>query len=555
MRRAVRRRKSLLIISSDKKYQERLSRETQKAFREIRILPATLLVRECGIFPPFEEPAITVVDLAGPGMSKEHFRMVSDALGVLASQHHDTYFLAALDKAHARTLMHLYAMGVHECFFPVDNRRALNSRLRAIASEPTPPLARRSVSWSPALLEISSAIGSTLELPQLLQKILDLTLEELEADQGSILLLEFPKATLKMLASRGLPRSVVKRGYIERKGSIAEWVIRHDRPLLLKRKVEHKAFSSIAGRRRITSSMCVPLRAKGKIIGTININRVKSARQFGPRDLDALVIMASQAAIAIENARLIEERIQRERLALVGQTVAGITHCIKNIMTGVKGSLFVCEKALQSGNREAISHSWTILKRSVNRISGLALDMLDYVKQKKPVLRKTELDTVVDEVFDTADLHPERGEVRLVSSILPDIGPLYVDSDHLYRCLLNLVNNAVDACGSSGEVRVEARKVAVPMSKLPQFRLSGYDTVLVITVSDTGSGIPPKQLKTVFEPFFSTKGSHGTGLGLAVTKKLVEEHWGKIFVQSGPKTGTTFTIVLPFLDQPPESAE
>ncbi len=553
MRSTLRPTKSLVIISRDKRYGERLSRTTQKTFAEIRMLTATNLVRAHAISPPIDEPMVTLIDLARSGMDKKELRVVSQALGVLTRQQHENYILAALEKPDAAFLMQLYSMGVHECFFPVSDLRAFNRRLRAVASASKLPRSLRNASWSPALLEISSAIGSTLQLHDLLQKILDLTLGELDADQGSILLLEAPGAKLKMLASKGLPGSVMKHGYIERKGSIAEWVITHDRPILLKRKVEHKTFTSIAGKRGIASSMCVPLRAKGKVIGTININRVKSLTEFSARDLDALVILASQAAIAIENARLIAERIQRERLALVGQTVAGITHCIKNVMTGVKGSIFVYEKAREGSNREAITRSWAILKRSVNKISGLALDMLDYVKEKKLVLEKTELDTLIGEVFETAELQPDRGEVQLVSRIHPEIGPVYVDSDQIYRCLLNLVNNAIEACSGSGEVRVEARKIHSPVSQLPQFRLTGYDTVLLVTVSDTGTGISPKQLETLFEPFVSTKGSHGTGLGLVVTKKIIEEHGGKISVQSNPETGTTFTIVLPFIEKPPEN--
>lgn len=547
--------KSLLIVSRDRKYCRRLSQVTQRAFAQVKVLTSAELVRDYAAAAPVGEPAVALLDLSGPDIGKKELRTVSLWLGVLTGQRHEHYLIAALEKPDPASLMQLYSMGVHECFFPASDRRALNRRLRMIASASALPRSPRNASWSPALLEISSAIGSTLQLPELLQKILDLTLEELDADQGSFLLLEAPRAKLRMLASKGLPASVVKRGYMDRKGSIAEWVITHDRPLLLKRKVEHKAFTSIAGKRGIASSMCVPLRAKGKVIGTINLNRVRSPRQFSARDLDALVIMASQAAIAIENARLIAERLQRERLALIGQTVAGITHCIKNIMTGVKGSIFVYEKALEGGNQEIITRSFAILKRSVNKISRLTLDMLDYVKEKKPVLEKTEIDTLIGEVLDTAELQPDGGEVQLLSKIHPDVGPVYVDSNQLYRCLLNLVNNAIEACSGGGEVHVEARKVDAPVSRLPQFQLADYDSVLVLTVSDTGTGIPPKALEMIFQPFFSTKGSRGTGLGLAVTKKIVEDHGGKISVQSNPKSGTVFTIVLPFFETPPKKVK
>jgi signal transduction histidine kinase len=130
-----------------------------------------------------------------------------------------------------------------------------------------------------------------------------------------------------------------------------------------------------------------------------------------------------------------------------------------------------------------------------------------------------------------------------------------VDSDQIFRCLLNLVDNAIEACSGSGEVRVEVRKLRFSESQPEKCQLRGHDTVLVIAVSDTGTGIPSKQLETIFEPFFSTKGSHGTGLGLAVTKKIIEEHGGKISVQSTAESGTTFIIVLPFIDTPPKNTE
>lgn len=407
---------------------------------------------------------------------------------------------------------------------------------------------------SASMFEICQAISSTLELQPLLDLILELVTREMRAQQGSILLLDRDGEQLRMLATRGMPREVVERGYIPRRGSIAEWVIEHAEPVILNDRVTADArFSSIASDRSIRSSMCVPLHAKGKVIGTLNIARTEIAEQFGPEDLSTVQIMASQAAVAIENARLHSELLQATRLATLGQTVSGISHCIKNILTGVKGGITIVELAFEDGDEETRRRGWEMLKRNINRISLLVLDMLDFSKSRRPVRSPVDLPALVRDVFDTLQYRADETGVRLLTDFPPGLPPMRVDPDQFFRCLLNVVGNAIDASNSGSEVTVRAIHLRPDETAYRMFVTDGQHAYTVIEVTDHGCGIPAHLIEKIFDPFYSTKGSKGTGLGMAVTRKIVEEHGGALQVDSQPGCGTTVRFLVPEIDEEPHS--
>ena len=409
-------------------------------------------------------------------------------------------------------------------------------------------------------------MGSTLDLPKLLNLTLRLTMKELRAQQGSILLFDKSSDQLKMLASRGLPRAITAKGYIPRKGSIAEWVIAHDTPLLLDDVRKDARFTSIAREREIRSSLCSPLRAQGKVIGTINITRTRSER-FTDQGLDALVILATQAAMAIENARLLAENIQAARLAAIGQTVAAISHGTKNILTGLKGGVGIIEMGCGKQDWYLVEQGRLLVKSGTDRITQLAHDMLNYSKEHKPQRTLIDLPQLVQEVFTGFAQVTESARIRLVGKIEGPSSKIYADAQLLYHALLNLVTNAVEALRESspreggpkgGEVEVSSERVDADLpsgSSLVRTHLAGargqFD---LIHVRDTGAGIPPNVLRELFQPFASFKGSRGTGLGLAVTRKIAREHGGDVAVESVVGQGTTFTVILPVVSPPADEA-
>jgi len=423
------------------------------------------------------------------------------------------------------------------------------------SSKAKSPLAHMHFKPLPSLFRICVAMGSVLNLAKLLKLILRLTMKELRAQQGSVLLFDKTSDQLKMLASRGMPAEIAKRGYLPRKGSIAEWVIKHDKPLLLNDVRGSKQFTSIATKRPIYSSMCVPLRAHGRVIGTINITRTRPERFTDP-DLDTLTILASQAAVSIENARLDAENMQTARLAAIGQTVAAISHCTRNMLVGLKGGAGIIELGSKNQDWKMVEHGWGLVKRGTDRITLLVNDMLNFSKERTPARATVDLTRVIHEVFTNLSEMAGAAQVRLSTRVEAAASTLYADPDMLHRALLNLVMNAIDAVRENlregGQVEVIAERVDADSPVVRRCLKAAHGQFELIHVRDSGPGIPPHLLSDLFQPFSSSKGSKGTGLGLAVTQKIAREHGGDVTVESVVGQGTDFTIILPVVAPPAE---
>jgi signal transduction histidine kinase len=401
------------------------------------------------------------------------------------------------------------------------------------------------ITLSASLLEICRAMGAGVQLKEVLNTTLKMTMREMRAQEGSILLFDQHQDRLQMLASFGLPPEITAKGYIPRKGSIAEWVIEHKEPLVLNDRATGSEYTALdETRRRIYSSMCIPLIARGGVLGTINLNRTDPAMgPFGNDDLGLMAVLASQAAIYIENSRLHESLLRSERLAAIGQTVAGISHCMKNILTGMKGGVSLIRMARQGEDWETLDQGVEILGHSVNRVSSLALDMLNYSKERVPRREDVDLDEMMKEIRGVTRDKAARLGCEVVVNIAEDARTVRADSQELFRALLNIVENGLDATGEGNKVFITSE---CSQSEPSLRRLSeSAEAAIVIRISDEGPGISEENAAQIFDPFFSTKGSKGTGLGLAVTQKILREHGGTIEIASKPGQPAVFAIYLP----------
>lgn len=279
------------------------------------------------------------------------------------------------------------------------------------------------------------------------------------------------------------------------------------------------------------SLLAVPLVDRDRLVGVLEVLNKVGGGSFTDADMHVMEMFSNLAATSIANARLIEENLQATRMAAIGQAVAGLSHYAKNIITGMSGSVDLVDQGLEQGNREFLEKSWPILKRSTKRLSNFVEDMLAYSKPREPVLECCDFRAVLDEVMQTFWALLVRKQVEVSVDTTHVTEPAYIDQRGIFRCLLNLIGNASDAVpAQGGRIRVAARTTSEG---------------LVVEVSDNGPGIPEALREKVFEPFFSTKGSQGTGLGLAVTRKIILEHGGRIKAEQGPEGGALFTMVLP----------
>ncbi len=237
-----------------------------------------------------------------------------------------------------------------------------------------------------------------------------------------------------------------------------------------------------------------------------------------------------------EIRRLEEELIKSERLAAIGQTVAGLAHYIKNILTGLKGGSYIVNSGLKGNNTKKIDEGWEMVQKNINRVSDLVLDLLSFSKKREVELQNCSPNKVIEEVCDLMGIRASENDIELTTDLDPLIGEVLVDEQIIHHAVLNLITNAIDACIFDMR-RNKNFKVKVN-TKLD-------DGGIIFEVSDNGSGMPEEVKNKIFTSFYSTKKGKGTGLGLLTTKKLVEEHGGSIIFTSREGEGAVFTIRLP----------
>lgn len=280
------------------------------------------------------------------------------------------------------------------------------------------------------------------------------------------------------------------------------------------------------------SLLAVPLEDKETLIGVLEVMNKVGGAAFSDFDQRIMETFSSLAASVIVSARLIETNLKSERLAAIGQTVAGLSHYIKNIVTGLTGSVDLIDESLEKKKTEILERCWPILKRSVGRISEVVEDMLAFSKPRTPIYRLCDVEEIFDDARATMGAKMEGKGVVMEIDTEGVAGKVKVEARGIHRCVLNLLSNAADAV-TKGKGKILLR-AATPV-----------DEGLLIEVMDNGSGVPESIRENIFDPFFSTKGSGGTGLGLAVTHKIVLEHGGVIAIEESPWGGALFRITLP----------
>jgi PAS domain S-box-containing protein len=238
-----------------------------------------------------------------------------------------------------------------------------------------------------------------------------------------------------------------------------------------------------------------------------------------------------------EIKRLEKELIRAERLAAVGQTVAGMAHCVKNILHGLRGGSYMVNAGIDKDNPERLKTGWSMVQRNIVRTSDLVQDLLSYSKEREPEMVPCRPNDIVEEVIELMQGVAGENNVRLQTELSSEIGEAVMDERSLHRCLLNLVSNAIDACrDDSNPDKAHCVRVATILDP---------ENLIRFDVTDNGSGMSDDVKSKLFSSFFSTKGTQGTGLGLLVTRKLIEEHNGAIEVDSRLDQGSTFSVRLP----------
>jgi two-component system NtrC family sensor kinase len=436
------------------------------------------------------------------------------------------------------------------------------------------------------LYQLGAQLGSGFSVEQLLEVVMDLVFEHVKADRGIILLVDdatnelVPKVvrtreegndghgTRGPGAAPGLPNngqplsadsSATK---IHASRTVINHVLTHGEGVLSGNAMSDQRFSKSKSVHNlgIRSTLCVPIRARklddkpgaspapgagtgaganvgnsanSDIIGVIYIDSSVKNYTYAPDQLRLLTAIGLQAGLAIQNAKLYQGALAAERLAAVGETVAALSHSIKNILQALRGGADVVEMGLRRTDVNQASKGWRVVDRNLGKIYNLTMNLLSYSKPREPQLEMVHPKKLIEECLELIAAPANEKGAMALSDVDPDHPAVPMDYAGMHQVLMNLLSNAVDAVQpGEGLIRIECR----------------YDSEnrqSVVEVTDNGVGITPALMQHIFELFHSTKGNRGTGIGLAVARKIVEEHEGSISVRSTVGQGTTFTIRLP----------
>lgn len=408
-----------------------------------------------------------------------------------------------------------------------EDARFRSSILRAVPEA----AGRQIVANLGVLYEVAAMVSHILDVDELLGRILDLVMGTTGADHGGILLIDDGTSEL-------MPRVVRSRADTSFNFSrtIIDYVQKERQGVLVSDAAADDRFASGESivRHNLREVLCVPMRGRHDSVGVLVLDTLTSAGRvrFTGEHLDLAVAIAHQAALAVEETRYYRALMNAERLAAVGQTITGMSHHIKNVMQGVRFGGDMIRAGLRSDDRELIGKGWTLVEKNQGRIDKLIMEMLSYSKEREPIKSPTDVRLLINDVLALVKGTAVERSIEIEADIPADLPSVNCDGDAIHAAILNIVGNALDALESVDDARVSV------LAK-------NQGATIVITFDDNGSGVPVEQREAVFQPFVSTKGNRGTGLGLPVSRKSIREHGGDLTIEDSPLGGARFMLCLP----------
>ncbi|HQU28204.1 MAG TPA: ATP-binding protein, partial [Nitrospirales bacterium] len=293
------------------------------------------------------------------------------------------------------------------------------------------------------------------------------------------------------------------------------------------------------------TAVFLPLINKNRLIGFCLFGPKVHGGSYSTQDLELLTTLSQEASVALDNALLYEELKQSQslvrrtdRLRSLETMAGGLAHEIRNPLTSIKA--FVDLAPERKDDEQFLIRFSKVVREDVSRIERLTREILDYAKPTEPFLREEDLNEIVEGCLYTLRIRPSHELIVIETDLAHGLPKIFADRQQLKQVILNIFFNAVEAMAPAGGVlTVRTRRIASDIA--PDW--------VQLEVQDTGSGIDPHDAEHIFDPFFTTKHfsqeHEGTGLGLAIAHQIIQEHQGRIEVQSIKGQGTSFFVNLP----------
>ena len=386
------------------------------------------------------------------------------------------------------------------------------------------------------------AVSHTLDIDELLDRVLQLVFEWVEADRGCIMLLDPDTREPRIKARRD--RRAGEPATMQISRTILDYVLERHEGVLTSDAQDDDRFAAgnSVVRTGVREAICVPMRGRYDTVGVIYVDTTvpliqaadQGQRRFSDDHLKLMIAIGHQAALAIEDTTYYSAMVQAERLAATGQAIATLSHHIKNILQGIRGGSYLVEMGLENDDLGVLRKGWDIVRRNQDKISSLVMDMLSFSKEREPDPAPADLAAVIDDIVETVQQRAEELGATIDWRRPTTLPPLLFDAAGISRAILNVVTNALDAVEGRphGGVVISAG-------------IDDTERMVRVTVADDGAGMDPETLAGIFNLFVSTKGSRGTGLGLTVSRKILREHGGDIHASSAVGAGSTFVLEFP----------
>jgi signal transduction histidine kinase len=378
------------------------------------------------------------------------------------------------------------------------------------------------------LVDMSRDLASTLDLNELLNRIVHLACDLSQSEAASILLYDELKKQLYFQAATNLDEPLMRGLIVPVENSIAGWIVRHQKPLIiLDAQSDERHFNEV---QKITqfktkSILGVPLITKGKVVGVLEALN-KRDDDFNLLDQELLIALGAQAAVAIENTRLFQQ----------SDLIAEMVHELRTPLTSLNNaSHLILLDELPVEERKKLAE---LITSESGRLAELASAYLEFARLVSGRVQ------FVSELFDLGELIIEcstimsneilENNIELTIHLAGKLPLITGDRGKIKQVILNLLQNAIKYNRPGGKITISAKK---------------QKNKLIFRVLDSGYGIPPDDIEQIFNKFFRSKSSArftpGTGLGLAISKRIVESHRGQIRVFSRLGKGTVFSVLLP----------
>ena len=402
------------------------------------------------------------------------------------------------------------------------------------------------------LYKVSRVIASVRNIDDLMNRIVDLALEVINADRGLIMLYDEKEEALVSKVSRTRHKESLESGLRNISQSIARYTFEKAKPILTQDALIDPRFQSSGSIQlfNIRSALCCPLTCKNNVLGVIYVDNRIQSHSFAETDLKLLEAFSDQVAIAIDNAKLYEDLkesllqlkkqqealIQNEKLAAMGQLSAGVAHEIRNPLTAISGYLQLY--FAKNDERAPFFKKMKVIEQALQQINKIVEGLLGFSRQSEAKYEETTCESIIEDTLIIAEHSLSRySSVKTERKYGKNVPSVKVDKRQIQQVFLNFMMNAAQAMPEGGTLTIMTRGVADKQDPRRRF----VETIF----RDTGIGIAKEKFDQLFQPFYTSGKEGGTGLGLSISKSIIEKHQGCIYFDSEVGKGTTFFIRLP----------